>query len=161
MLLMLALWQTTAGPAWIAPTVALSLAVIALSFIAIAVATVMVMARLVKPIKAVAKVVKDLEDDLTVAIKGVRQLTGQTHDLLSLVRQEAGAFVQTGRRLRRQVIKGAERIRTRMEDLETLYDVVHEEVEDTALDVAAVLRSVRRGSGVLSRIRRLLVPGRR
>jgi hypothetical protein len=38
---------------------------------------------------------------------------------------------------------------------------VHEEVEDTALDVAAVLRSVRRGSGVLSRIRRLLVPGRR
>jgi hypothetical protein len=121
----------------------------------------MVMARLVKPIKAVAKVVKDLEDDLTVAIKGVRQLTGQTHDLLSLVRQEAGAFVQTGRRLRRQVIKGAERIQTRMEDLETLYDVVHEEVEDTALDVAAVLRSVRRGNGVLSRIRRLLVPGRR
>jgi len=161
MLLMLALWQTTAGSAWIGPTVALSLAVIALSFIAIAVAIIMVMARLVKPIKAVAKVVKDLEDDLTVAIKGVRQLTGQTHDLLSLVRQEAGAFVQTGRRLRRQVIKGAERIRTRMEDLETLYDVVHEEVEDTALDVAAVLRSVRRGSGVLSRIRRLLVPGRR
>ena len=161
MLLMLALWQTTAGSAWIGPTVALSLAVIALSFIAIAVATVMVMARLVKPIKAVAKVVKDLEDDLTVAIKGVRQLTDQTQNLLSLVRQEAGAFVQTGRRLRRQVIKGAERIRTRMEDLETLYDVVHEEVEDTALDVAAVLRSVRRGSGVLSRIRRLLVPGRR
>jgi methyl-accepting chemotaxis protein len=161
MLLMLALWQTTAGSAWIGPTVALSLAVIALSFIAIAVAIIMVMARLVKPIKAVAKVVKDLEDDLTVAIKGVRQLTDQTQDLLSLVRQEAGAFVQTGRRLRRQVIKGAERIQTRMEDLETLYDVVHEEVEDTALDVAAVLRSVRRGNGVLSRIRRLLVPGRR
>jgi hypothetical protein len=48
-----------------------------------------------------------------------------------------------------------------MADLKSLYDVVHEEVEDTALDVAAVLRSARRGNGVLGRIRRLLVPGRR
>ena len=35
--------------------------------------------------------------------------------------------------------------------------MVHEEVEETALDVAAALRSVRKGSGVLARIRRLLV----
>jgi methyl-accepting chemotaxis protein len=161
MRLMLALLQTTGGPAWVGPTIALSLAVIALSFIAIAIATVVVLARLVKPLKELAKLVRGLEDDLTVAIRGVRQLTDQSQDLLSMVRQEAGAFVQTGRRLRRQVVKGAERIRTRMADLESLYDVVHEEVEDTALDVAAVLRSVRRGNGVLGRIRRLLVPGRR
>ena len=160
MRLMLALLQTTGGPAWVGPTVALSLAVIALSFIAIAIATVVVLARLVKPLEDLSKVVRGLEDDLTVAIRGVRQLTDQSQDLLSMVRQEAGAFVQTGRRLRRQVVKGAERIRTRMADLESLYDVVHEEVEDTALDVAAVLRSARRGNGVLGRIRRLLVPGR-
>jgi methyl-accepting chemotaxis protein len=161
MRLMFALWQATAVPAWVGPTVAVSLAVIALSFIAIAVATVMVLGRLVKPLEALSKVVQGLEDDLTVALKGVRRLTDQGQDLLALVRQEAGAFAHTGRRLRRQVIKGAERIRTRMADLETLYDVVHDEVEDTALDVAAVLRSARRGTGVLGRIRRLLVPGRR
>jgi len=78
-----------------------------------------------------------------------------------LVRQEAGAFAHAGRRLRRQVVKGADRIQSKLEDLETLYDVVHEEVEDTALDVAAVLRSVRQGNGVLGRIRRLLVSRRR
>jgi hypothetical protein len=41
-----------------------------------------------------------------------------------------------------------------------LYDVVHTEVESTALDVAAALRSVRRGNGMLGRVRRILVPSR-
>jgi hypothetical protein len=44
--------------------------------------------------------------------------------------------------------------------LETLYDVVHDEVEGAALDMAAALRSVRRGNGMLGRVRRLLVPSR-
>jgi methyl-accepting chemotaxis protein len=161
MRLMLALWQTNAGPTWVGPTVALSLVLVALSFIAIAVTTVIVLLRLVEPLHQLGKVVQSLQEDLSTAIKGVRQLTDQSQDLLALVRQEAGAFAHTGRRLRRQVVKGADRIQTRLADLETLYDIVHDEVEDTALDVAAVLRSVRRGNGVLGRIRRLLVPGRR
>jgi hypothetical protein len=37
---------------------------------------------------------------------------------------------------------------------------VHDEVEGTVLDVAAGLRSVRRGNGMLGRVRRLLVPSR-
>jgi hypothetical protein len=58
-------------------------------------------------------------------------------------------------------VRGADRIQTRLADLETLYDVVHEEVEETALDVASALRTVRTGSGVVARLRRLLVPQRR
>ncbi len=161
MRLMLALWQTNAGPTWVAPTVAISLVLVALAFIAIAVTTVIVLLRLAEPLHQLGKVVHNLQEDVSGAIKGVRHLTEQSQDLLALVRQEAGAFAHTGRRLRRQVVKGADRIQTRLADLETLYDIVHEEVEDTALDVAAVLRSVRRGNGVLGRIRRLLVPGRR
>ena len=42
-----------------------------------------------------------------------------------------------------------------------LYTVVHGEVEDAALDVAAALRTVRRGNGMLGRVRRLLVASRR
>jgi hypothetical protein len=37
---------------------------------------------------------------------------------------------------------------------------VHDVVEGTALDVAAALRSVRRGNGMIGRVRRLLVPSR-
>jgi hypothetical protein len=48
----------------------------------------------------------------------------------------------------------------KLEELETLYDVVHDEVEGAALDLAATLRSVRRGNGMLGRVRRILVPSR-
>jgi hypothetical protein len=77
-----------------------------------------------------------------------------------LVRHETGAFAQTARRLRRKTVRAADRIEAKLQDLETLYDVVHDEVEETALDVAAGLRSLRRGNGMLGRVRRMLVPSR-
>lgn len=161
MLLILAWLQATTGPGWVGPTVAISLVIVALSFVAVAAALVVVLTRLVEPLHQLSRVVQNLQEDLSWSVKGMRQLTDQSQELLALVRQEAGAFAHAGRRLRRQVVKGADRIQAKLEDLETLYDVVHEEVEDTALDVAAVLRSVRQGNGVLGRVRRLLVSRRR
>ena len=161
MLLILTLLQTVGGPGWVGPVVAVSLLVVALAFLGIAVGILIVASRLIEPVHQLSRVIESVQDDLAGALKGIRQLTEQSQDLLSVVRNEAGAFAHTSRRLRRQVQRGAERIQTRLTDLETLYDVVHEEVEETALDVAAALRTVRTGSGVLGRIRRLLVPRRR
>ncbi len=161
MLLMLALQQAVGGPGWVGPVVAVSLLVVALAFLGIAIGILIVASRLIEPVHQLSRVIQSLQDDLTGALKGLRQLTEQSQDLLAVVRNEAGAFAHTSRRLRRQVLRGAERIQTRLADLETLYDVVHEEVEETALDVAAALRTVRTGSGVLGRVRRLLVPRRR
>lgn len=148
-------------PAWVGPVAAISLAVIALAVLATALGAVVALARLAKALGRVADVVDRVEDNVGETIANVRRLTEQTEDLVAVVRQEAGAYAQAGRRLRRQVLRGADRIQSRLEDLEALYDVVHEEVEDTALDVAAALRSVRRGNGMLGRVRRLLVPSRR
>ena len=161
MLLILTLLQAVSGPGWVGPVVAVSLLVVALAFLGIAIGILIVASRLIEPVHKLSRVIESLQDDLAGALKGIRQLTEQSQDLLSVVRNEAGAFAHTSRRLRRQVLRGAERIQTRLADLETLYDVVHEEVEETALDVAAALRTVRTGSGVLGRIRRLLVPRRR
>jgi uncharacterized protein YoxC len=161
MLLMLALLQAVGGSGWVGPVVAISLLVVALAFLGIAVGILVVASRLIEPVRQLSRVIQSLQDDLAWSLKGLRQLTEQSQDLLTVVRNEAGAFAHTSRRLRRQVLKGADRIQTRLADLETLYDVVHEEVEETALDVAAALRTVRTGSGVLGRIRRLLVPRRR
>lgn len=161
MLLILAMLQAVGGPGWVGPVVAVSLLVVALAFLGIAVGILIVASRLIEPVHQLSRVIQSLQDDLAGALKGIRQVTEQSQDLLSVVRNEAGAFAHTSRRLRRQVLRGAERIQTRLTDLETLYDVVHEEVEETALDVAAALRTVRTGSGVLGRIRRLLVPRRR
>ena len=161
MLRMLAILQAVDGPRWVGPVVAISLVVVALSFAAIAIGVLVVASRLIEPVQQLSRVIASLQDDLAWSLKGLRQLTEQSQELLTVVRQEAGAFAQTGRQLRRRIERGVDRVQTRLADLETLYDVVHEEVEETALDVASALRTVRTGSGVVARLRRLLVPQRR
>jgi hypothetical protein len=156
----LALLQVAGGPAWVGPTMAISLAVIALSVLGAAVALAVAALRLSAQAKKISGLVDGLQDDTAQALKAVRRLTEQGQDLMVLVRHEAGAFAQTSRRVRRKLVRGVDRVEHMLEDLETLYDVVHGEVEDTALDVAATLRSVRRGNGMLGRVRRVLAAGR-
>ncbi|MEO6057861.1 MAG: hypothetical protein ABIQ49_13585 [Gemmatimonadales bacterium] len=156
----LALLQVAAQPSWVGPTMAISLAVIALSILGVAGALGIAALRLSAQAKKLGSLVDGLQDDAAQALKAVRRLTEQTQDLMVLVRHEAGAFAQTSRRVRRKVVRGVDRVEDKLADLETLYDLVHGEVEDTALDVAATLRSVRRGSGIFGRVRRLLVARR-
>ena len=94
-------------------------------------------------------------------LAGARRLSDQGQDMLVLLRQEIGAFAQTSRRIRRKLVRGVDNIEAKLTDLETLYELVHEEVEDTALDVAAALRTSREGNGMLGRVRRMIVPSRR
>jgi uncharacterized protein YoxC len=156
----LALLQVAAVPAWVGPTMALSLAIIALSILGAAVALAVVAIRLSTQAQKIGATVSGLQDDVAQTLKAVRRLTEQAQDVMVLVRHEAGAFAQTSRRVRRKVVRGVDRIEEKLSDLETLYDVVHGEVEDAALDVASTLRSIRRGNGMLGRVRRLLVAGR-
>jgi len=149
-----------AVPAWVGPTMAISLAVIALAILGAAVAVGIAALRLATQVQRVGTVVDGMQDDIRQSLTAVRRLTEQGQDLVVVLRNEAGAFAQTGRRLRRKMVRGMDRMESKLADLETLYDVVHEEVEDTALDVAAALRSVRAGNGMLGRVRRLLVPRR-
>ena len=155
----LALLQVAAQPAWVGPTMALSLAIIALCFLGMAAATAIAALRMAREVKRLTTVVSGLQDDATQTLKAVRRLTEQGQDLMVVVRNEAGAFAQTGRRVRRKLMRGVDRVEDKLADLETLYDLVHGEVEDAALDVAATLRSVRRGNGVLNRVRRKVVRG--
>ncbi len=157
----LSLLQAAATPAWVGPTMAISLAVIALSVLGMAIVLGRSVLKLVAHRKRIAAVFDTLQEDAQQAIVAARRLTEQAQDLMVLVRHEAGAFAETSRRVRRKVVRGIDRVEERLADLETLYDVVHDEVEDTALDVAAALRSARQGNGMIGRVRRLLVPSRR
>ncbi len=156
----LAVLQVAAAPPWVGPTMAISLAIIAAAILGVAIAAVVVALRLVGEVKRVGSVVEGLQDDAAQALASVRRLTEQGQDLALLLRTEAGAYAQSGRRVRRKLARGVDRLEAKLADLETLYDLVHDEVEDTALDVTAALRSSRSGNGVLGRVRRLLVPGR-
>jgi hypothetical protein len=156
----LALMQVAEVPSWVGPTMAISLALIALSVVGAAIAVSVVALRVSEQVKRVARVGEGLQGDVAQTLQTARRLTEQGQDLVVLLRHEAGAFSETARRVRRKVTRGVDRLEGKLSDLETLYDLVHAEVEDTALDVTAALRSVRRGNGVLGRVRRLLVPHR-
>lgn len=156
----LALVQVAESPAWVGPTMAISLLVIALSVLGAAIAVIVAALRVSEQVKRVIHVAEGLQGDVAQTLATGRRLAEQGQDLVVLLRHEAGAFAETSRRVRRKVTRGVDRLEAKLADLETLYDLVHDEIEDTALDVTAALRSVRRGNGVLGRVRRLLVPGR-
>jgi hypothetical protein len=157
----LALVQVGATPDWVGPTVAISLVVIALSILGGAVALAVAALRISGETRKLSALIQGHQEDVSQALSGARRLIDQGQDLLVLLRQEIGAFTQTSRRVRRKLVRGVDSVEAKLADLETLYDLVHEEVEDTALDVAAALRTSRQGNGMLGRVRRLLVPSRR
>jgi len=135
--------------------------VIAVSLLGAAIAVAVGALRIAGETRKLSAMIQGHQEDVTQTIAAARRLTEQGQDLVLLLRQEVGAFTQTSRRVRRKLVRGVDSIETKLADLETLYDLVHDEVEDTALDVAAALRTSRQGHGMLGRVRRLLVPSRR
>ncbi|MEO7137593.1 MAG: hypothetical protein ABI037_07740 [Gemmatimonadales bacterium] len=156
----LAVLQVGTTQDWVGPTVAISLALLALSFLGMGIAVAIAAFRVAEQAKKIGTLVDGLQDDIVRTLKGVHSLTEQAQEVMVLVRHEAGAFAQTSRRLRRKTVRAVDRIEAKLQDLETLYDVVHDEIEGGALDLAAAFRSLRRGGGVLKRVRRMLVPSR-
>jgi len=90
------------------------------------------------------------------ALEAARGAAEDLRALTGAVRDEGRDVVALTRDLRGRVEGAVERLSDRFEDLDALFDVVYEEVESTALDVAAGLRTVRRGRSVVGRMRRAL-----
>ena len=157
----LALVQAAAAPDWVGPTAAISLVVIAVSIVGAAVVLAYAGLRIVAETRKLSTMIQGYQEDVAQALAGARRLLDQGQDVMVLLRQEIGAFTQTSRRIRRKLVRGVDNVEAKLADLETLYELLHEEVEDTALDVAAALRTSREGNGMLGRVRRLIVPSRR
>ena len=148
-------------PTWVGTVTAISLVLIALSFIAIAGGVLIALKKSQDSLKLMAHVLKGLDDDLIPAFRSIREIAEQGKDVVDVVKNEADAFARSGRRLRRRVRQGTDRIEERMQDLDALYEVVHEELEEAALSMATLVRTVRTGGGMLQRIKRFLPGGRR
>ncbi|MEK6597017.1 MAG: hypothetical protein AABY91_01690 [Gemmatimonadota bacterium] len=128
----------TQPAAWVGPTMALSLAVVALSFAVIAIMAAVIGSRTLR------------------AGRRIEEAADATRGLAVKVQDEVTELVRTSQRLRFEVDRGVRRAKRRLQDLDAVAEVVQEEIEETALDVAATLRTVRVGRGVLGRITRLL-----
>ena len=141
-------------PGWVPPTVAVSLVFIALSLVAMVV-------MLFTAVRRAGRQVKELQRRLNPVMDAIDRLADAGEDLGDRVKEEMDHVLRTSRYVRHGVVRGVHRVRGRLEDLDALYQVVSDEVQETALDVAARLRAVRTGASFLKRIRRLLIRGRR
>jgi uncharacterized protein YoxC len=146
---MMLLLQSATPPGWVGPVSAISLAIIALAFVVIAVALAMAAKKAAQEISDLNKSLAELKAELSPALAAVQQVSAEGTRLASIVADEAEQLVESTRALR-------EGLTERMANLEALYDVVEEEVEETALDVAVKLRSFRSGLGWFGLVRRLL-----
>lgn len=129
-------------PTWVAVVTGISLAILALAAIAIALSSVIA-------VLALRTALRVLEGLAGPALGDVRQL-------VATIRAEADGLVGTSRELRTRILKAADGAEERLADLDALFEVVQDEVETTALDIAATLRNVRRGLTVLEWGRRAL-----
>jgi uncharacterized protein YoxC len=148
------LLQAGITPGWVGPTVALSLVVIALAFVVIALGVALAARQATREMRHLSSVVDSLRADLAPALTLVQSVSGEGKRLAGLVGDETEALVHASKALR-------EGVRERITNLAALYEVLEEEVEETALDVAVTLRTFRTGTSWFGTLRRLLRAGRR
>jgi biopolymer transport protein ExbB/TolQ len=88
-----------------------------------------------------------------VAARGALEDIGQ---VVRSVRAEVDGVVETSRELRGSVEDMAASLADRVREIEAVLDVLQEELEETVLDLAAVLRTARRGGSVIRAVKRAL-----
>lgn len=76
--------------------------------------------------------------------------------LISSIKTEADALVGASRDIRQRIVRAADAAEERLTDLDSLADVMQEELEEAALDAASTMRDVRRGLSVWRWGRKLL-----
>jgi hypothetical protein len=122
-------------PNWLAVVTAMSLVILAMSAVVIALST----AASTIAMRAFLRALHELAGP---ALGDVRHLVG-------MIRAEAESLVGTSRELRGRIVAAADAAQARLAEVDALFEVVQEEVETTVLDVAATVRTVRRGVSLL------------
>jgi predicted PurR-regulated permease PerM len=139
-------------PAWVPPTMAISLVVIALSFAVISTITALVGSKVLKQIRTAQARLDEVHLDVRRTMKSVRRTARGVSDL---VYGEAAELAETSRDLQQKLRSAANRVQDRFDDLDALYEVVYDEVAETAIDVAAGARGLRKNP-LLRTVRRFL-----
>ncbi len=127
---------------WIPVTVALSLLVIALSFLAIAV--------------GILVTLRSIRSGMSPVFKSISAAAVGTEKVAALIQREGEGVAETSKRVRESVNGGLERLEDRMADLDALYEVLYEEMKETGLEAGVMMRRLRRPGGWWGRVRRII-----
>ena len=130
---------------------AISVAILALMSLALGAAAMMWLRRLGRV----------LDRDGQPVLQAARAVAEDAGKIVSQLRGEVEQVVAASRALRVRVSGAAASLDDRARDLEAVLDILQDEVEETALDVAAALRATRRGTTVIRAVKRAFLRGRR
>lgn len=134
-------------PGWVPPTVAISLVIIALSFLVMgAVALLIGLA---------------IRKETSKARKQLAGVAADAKNVLQRLKSEAEGFADLSADARGRLRGAIDTVDGRLKDLDALVEVLQEEVEETAMDVAAMMRTVRRTGGILGAARRAVMRRKR
>jgi uncharacterized protein YoxC len=139
---------------WAEVVTAISTAIVALGVVVAGVMAVVTLNEFRSLARAVQRVTELLERDARPTLDSARRLVDDAQHVVSSVRREADDIVHSSQDVRERMQRLLERTEERLQDLDALIDVVQYEVEETALDVAAALRTTRRGATVFRAVKR-------
>jgi len=145
---------------WSAMT-ALAVVAIALLLAAPAIGSFFLLREIQRTTAALHRLILMLEQDMGPALTAARSTFEDAGKAVAAVRREIESFADTSRDLRGRVLRAAAATQDRLQDLGAVLDVLHEEVEDAALDLATTLRTARGGMSLFSSVRRALFGRRR
>lgn len=148
-------------PGWVAPTVALSLVIIAVALTLITAMALTTLKEAKEHGESLAREIATLRADLAPTLAAVRQLGEKGLDVADMAQAEAKEIIDTTRRIRYDVERGVKRAKRRLADFEATIAVVQEEIDATVVSVGAALETARSGAGMIGQLRRLVRPRRR
>ncbi|TFG45412.1 MAG: hypothetical protein E4H41_05115 [Gemmatimonadales bacterium] len=141
-------------PAWVGPTIAISVAIVAVACVVAFVAATLAAVALRHRLDAMSDNLSGLRQDVAGVLEGARRVTEEGESMVAMLKDEGEAYITTSRRFRKRLDHGIDRFSERAADLDALYEVVHEEVEDTALRFASALRTARLSTGIIAKVLR-------
>ncbi|HET9066810.1 MAG TPA: hypothetical protein VFN22_13400 [Gemmatimonadales bacterium] len=143
---------------WVGPTVAISLALIALSYLGMA----WMMIRVVKEAReksgTMVRELTELRHDLAPTLASINHFGDAGSEVIEQLRDEVGEVIKTSQGVRRGVHKAVRQAENRLADLDALLEVATDEAESALMDASAAIQSVRTSAGLLSHVGRLLAP---
>jgi methyl-accepting chemotaxis protein len=144
---------------WPLVVIAIATSVMAFCLIVIPVGMLVALRHLGTLAERLTRLLESLDRDARPALESVKRTADETSRVALTIREEVQALSGTSRDVRERIQRTAASLEERFVEFDTLLDILHDEVEDTVLDVAAVLRTTRRGTGLLRGFRRVF--GRR
>jgi methyl-accepting chemotaxis protein len=143
---------------WVGPVVAISVLLIAICVVGITIAVALVFREAQQASKGLTAELSELRRELSPTLAALNKFGDAGSEVVDLARQEVRELVSTSQEMRTDVRRGMRRARRRLADLDALVEVMQEEVEETAIDAATAMRTIRTGRGVIGHVRRFLAP---